>query len=60
MVKVYVTEREIQNAVEAVLNTHEWPIYKTDDDRGLEDDEYFGFARAVIRKIGMVVPESST
>lgn len=59
MAQVYVTEREIKNAVEAVLDTNNWPIYKTEDDRGLEDDEYYAFVCAVIRKLGLTVPEKS-
>jgi hypothetical protein len=51
---VHVTEREIQKVVDEVLNTNEWPIYKTDDDRGLEQSEYFEFARAVCRKLGLL------
>jgi hypothetical protein len=45
------TERQIQKAVDEVLKTHEWPIYRTQDDNGLEAYEYFEFAMAVIRKL---------
>lgn len=49
-----VTEREIQKATDEVLNTNEWPIYKTQDDMGLEQNDYFEFVRAVCRKLGVV------
>jgi hypothetical protein len=52
MAVVKVTEKEIQKAVDEVLNTNEWPIYKTDDDMGLEAAGYFEFVRAVCRKLG--------
>jgi hypothetical protein len=45
------TERQIQKAVDEVLNTNEWPIYRTQDDNGLEAHEYFEFAKAVLRKL---------
>lgn len=54
MAFVKIEEREIQKAVDEVLNTNEWPIYKTQDDNGLEQHEYFEFARAVFRKVGLV------
>lgn len=44
-------ERDVQKAVDEVLNTNEWPIYKTEDDRGLEQSEYYEFAVAVVRKV---------
>jgi hypothetical protein len=45
------TERQIQKAVDEILKTNEWPIYRTQDDNGLEAHEYFEFAKAVIRKL---------
>ena len=46
-----VDDRDVQNAVEKVLNTNEWPIFKTQDDNGLEESEYFEFAMAVLRQL---------
>jgi hypothetical protein len=57
MANVHVTENEIQKAVDEVLNTNEWPIYKTQDDNGLEESEYFCFARQIIRKLGLIKTE---
>lgn len=54
MATVKVTERQVQKAVDEVLNTNEWPIYKTQDDNGLEESEYLEFALAVCRKLGLV------
>lgn len=51
---VRATEWEVQKAVDEILNTNEWPIYKTDDDSGLEQSEYFEFVRACCRKLGLV------
>jgi hypothetical protein len=45
------TERQIQKAVDEVLKTNEWPIYRTQDDNGLEAHEYFEFVKAVLRKL---------
>ncbi len=44
-------ERDVQKAVDEILNKNEWPIFKTQDDRGLEESEYFEFALAVVRQI---------
>lgn len=57
MAVVKVTEPEIKNAVNSVLQTGIWPIYRTQDDNGLERDEYFQFVRDVIRKLGLIVPD---
>jgi hypothetical protein len=57
MAIVKVTEQEVKNAVEELLNTNEWPIYRTQDDNGLDEHEYFEFVRDVLRKLGTVAGE---
>jgi hypothetical protein len=44
-------DREVQDAVDRVLNTRNWPIHKSEDDPGLEDSEYFEFAMAVLQQL---------
>lgn len=44
-------EQEVQKAVDEVLNTNDWDIYKDMEDRGLEPAEYFEFVMAVVRKL---------
>ena len=46
-----VDDRDVQNAVEKVLNTNEWPIFKIQDDSGLEESEYLEFTMAVLRQL---------
>lgn len=43
-------ERRVQKAVDEILNTNEWPIFRVEDDAGLEESEYFEFVMAVVRK----------
>lgn len=43
-------ERVVQKAVDELMNSYEWPIFKTQDDRGLEESEYFEFAMALVRQ----------
>lgn len=54
MAKVYVTDSEIKSAVGVVLKDSNWPLYRVEDDRGLEEYEYFEFCRDVLRKLGIV------
>lgn len=46
-------EGKVQKAVDEILNENVWPIYKTQDDNGLEEHEYFEFAMAVARKANL-------
>jgi len=39
--------RAVTEAVKNVLATDNWPIYRTQDDNGLEYDQYLEFALAV-------------
>lgn len=41
----------IQKAVTDVLATNNWPIHRTYDDAGLEEEEYVIFVAEVITKI---------
>jgi hypothetical protein len=45
------TREQIQAAVKAVLKEGIWPIYSSEDDRGLEEDEYVEFVTDVIRRL---------
>lgn len=43
-------EQRVQKSIDEVLGTNEWPIFKMQDDRGLEESEYFEFVMTVVRK----------
>lgn len=52
-----ITETELRDAVATELKTDDWPIDRQQDDRGLSETEYFNFARAICRKLGLVASE---
>ena len=42
------TKKALKQAVRAILDQGEWPEYKTQDDRGLEAQEYEEFVAKVL------------
>lgn len=52
MAKVQVDESEVRRVVGEVLASGEYEINRTYDDAGLSEEEYYKFARDVLRKLG--------
>lgn len=42
---------ELERAVGEVLAKNVWPVYRSEDDRGLERDEYVSFVQEVFARI---------
>jgi hypothetical protein len=52
-----VTKQKIEVAVKKVLNEGIWPIYQTQDDNGLEIEEYITFVTQVLNMISAIEKE---
>lgn len=42
------SQKELLEAVRKILRAGKWPEYRTEDDRGLEEDEYVEFVQDVL------------
>ncbi len=42
---------QLKLAIKQVLDEGVWPVYKTDDDNGLEEEEYVQFVSEVLNKM---------